>query len=155
MSVEQGFTNNNLVVGYDSGHNNDSLAKTMDLRKIVKVPQESVTVGAGQTVYAPINFKMANQSFDGTVVGAVVVTKDVPGKAVKKSGFTNQFTYVKGVKIAETDKQVNANLTEAKKGVLLVVRTSRFSSWVLLITKPTTSVICLLRQRLVRVAKLC
>lgn len=116
VSVEQGFTNNNLVVGYASGHNNDSLAKTMDLRKIVKVPQESVTVGAGQTVYAPINFKMADQSFDGTVVGAVVVTKDVPGKAVKKSGFTNQFTYVKGVKIAETDKQVNANLTEAKKG---------------------------------------
>lgn len=116
VSVEQGFTNNNLVVGYASGHNNGSLKKSMDLRRIVKVPQESVKVAAGKTVYAPINFKMADKSFDGTVVGAVVVTKAVPGKSMKKSGFTNQFTYVKGVKISETDQRVDANLTEAQKG---------------------------------------
>ena len=116
VSVQQGFTNSNLVVGYASGNNNKSLPANMRLNSIVKVPQEKVTVKAGQTVYAPINFKTSAKSFDGTIIGAVVVTKQVPKGDVKQAGLTNQFSYVKGIKLSETDKPVTADLVNTRKG---------------------------------------
>jgi hypothetical protein len=116
LSFEQAFTNDNVVVGYVSGNNNSSLRADMNLKKMTKVAKSEVTVPANSTTTVPVTITMPNDSFDGSILGAVVVTKAIPAGASTKASFVNQFTYVKGVRLTETDNPVALDLTNTKRG---------------------------------------
>jgi hypothetical protein len=121
VSFEQAFTNDSVVIGYVSGNNNKSLRSDMSLKKMTTVAKNEITVPANSTTTVPVTITVPTQGFDGSVLGAVVVTKEIPKGAKTSASFVNQFTYVKGVRLTETDNAVTVNLTSTNKGKVSVV----------------------------------
>lgn len=123
VSMEQARTNDQVNIMYLSGGTNKSLDPNMKFSNLAKVDGKdntTVTVPAKTTVQVPITLTMPAKEFDGYVLGAVVVNKELP-KGYKVEGVvTNRFVYVKTVQITESIVNPTAVLTNDKKGSVKV-----------------------------------
>lgn len=79
---------------------------------IAAVDDQPVIVPAENSVLVPIHIHMPNELFDGIILGGIYFEKrdnneDVDGDAVQ---LTNQYTYVLGLKLSETDTKIEPEL---------------------------------------------
>jgi hypothetical protein len=123
VSIQQARTNARVNIEYASGDNNSSLNQNMNINSIVKVDgqnSKSIKVAPKSTVDIPVTVSLPAQQFDGYVLGAVVVKKDLPKGYKVAGGYANQFAYVKTIQISESDTHPLADLTSTEKGKVAV-----------------------------------
>lgn len=113
ISVVSASTNGNGIIDYKTPGIKDKTLK-IPFSEIAKVQEEIVMVPAEKTAHTVISVTMPKEEYDGVVLGGIVVTQIKDEEEAKKDemqaaqGVTirNEYSYVLGVKLTETDSEV-------------------------------------------------
>lgn len=111
VSINGAKTNQNGVIEYgDSKIKNDSSLKN-DFKDIVTGPK-NVALAPGETKDLELTIKMPEIAYEGTLAGGVQLMRSDQGEADKKAGsqIINQYAYVIGILLLETDNAIEPNL---------------------------------------------
>ena len=78
------------------------------LEDLISLPLEPVNVPAGETVDVPIGLKVPMEPFDGILLGAITVVKEVTQEERDAAGaIVNQFGYVTAVRLTQSENAEN------------------------------------------------
>lgn len=111
VALNSAKTNSNGVIEYgDSNIKNDASLK-FDFKKIVTAPKK-VELKAGETKKLDFKIKMPETSFDGIVAGGIQLIQEGQNNLEEKGGsmVLNEYAYVIGMKLRETDTEVKPKL---------------------------------------------
>lgn len=103
-------TNPYGVIDYKTPGVRDTSLKT-PFSDIATLNSEKVHVPAGGTALAGFTVDMPKESYDGVILGGIVLTKDGAEPSAEETGvggtlIHNKYSYVIGVKLTETDTKV-------------------------------------------------
>ncbi|MBT2615247.1 MULTISPECIES: DUF916 and DUF3324 domain-containing protein [unclassified Bacillus (in: firmicutes)] len=116
------ITNQNGVIDYSKhGHKKDSSLKYAFSDLIS--PKQEITMKGKETKKVPFTIQMPKESFDGIILGGFYVheiNKEDKKKENNKVQIKNEFSYVIGVKLTETDEVVKPKLklNEVQAGLM-------------------------------------
>ncbi|WP_429951147.1 DUF916 and DUF3324 domain-containing protein [Enterococcus sp. AZ101] len=103
-------TNGNGVIEYGPSKIDNDKSLKYDFVDIVKAP-ETVTIPGKSTIPVEFAITMPEASFDGVISGGIQLKKKVDEKARKEQkGVINEYAFMVGMVLAETDKVVEPNL---------------------------------------------
>lgn len=118
VSVNQAYTNEQGFIDYSDNDIEPDESMEYKVSDIIEV-QNEVIVPANDSVKVPINIKMPEEEFDGQILSAIGVEKELDDSEKNSSGIKNKYGYVLGLKLTETDTEINRelNLKDIKSGV--------------------------------------
>lgn len=121
------ITNDNGVVDYSQAKKNADKTAPVNIRSLITGDQK-VTVPANAAKDVTFKIKMPAKSFDGVLLGGFNISREgKTGNKTQSSGVTieNQFAYVIGLRITETDKEITPSIKlNAIKAGLINYRTA-------------------------------
>lgn len=106
-------TNDNGVVEYNNIAKKADRSLKYAFKDLAKVDNQTVTIPANSHQQIKVHLKMPAESFDGVILGGIYFkekTDDNLQDNRKDSQIINQYAYVIGVKLTETDTPVNPQL---------------------------------------------
>ncbi len=112
IAVNAASTNQGGIIDYSSNKVPDESMK-ISLPSISTINANQVTIPASSTVPVTVSLAMPQESFDGVVLGGIVITKALPENAespAKGVTIKNNYSYIIGVQLRETDTVVNPDL---------------------------------------------
>ncbi|MDR0922449.1 MAG: DUF916 and DUF3324 domain-containing protein [Lactobacillales bacterium] len=114
ISVNTAVTNSNGIIDYSGQEKADDNSLFVKLSDIAKLEKDYVSLAPKQEITVPIQVTMPDKPFDGMILGGIHVTRGLTDKERKDSGYNNVFSYVKQIKITETDKEITPDLKLTK-----------------------------------------
>ncbi|MDR1568185.1 MAG: DUF916 and DUF3324 domain-containing protein [Streptococcaceae bacterium] len=112
IALNTAITNDNGIIDYTQREKDiktyDSTLK-YKFSDIARIENNQITVPAKQQARVPIFVTMPKKSFDGIILGGIYVLKNVDNDNVKE-GYSNRYSFVKGVVLRETDKEVQPEI---------------------------------------------
>jgi len=115
LALNAAATGSNGVIIYSrSDIRDESLITSID--DVAKLETPEVEVAAESSVYVNIDIQMPEDSFDGVILGGIVVTANPEKKETATDESTqsvqivNEYAYTIGLKISENDNYVKPNL---------------------------------------------
>lgn len=112
VSLNGAKTNQNGVIEYGDSPIKEDPSLKYDFKKIVTGP-EKVELAAGETKNVELTVQMPEGSYDGVIAGGVQLMKENQDKAndsSKGSKIINQYAYVVGILLQESDKELTPDL---------------------------------------------
>jgi hypothetical protein len=106
VNVNQAYTNSAGFIDYEDATVKKDKSLLYDISDIATY-DSSVEVAANSSVSFPITLKMPSKSFDGQILAGIQVIKDTDSKS---EGITNNYGYVLGLKLTESDVEVKRDL---------------------------------------------
>jgi hypothetical protein len=103
-------TNENVIIDYSPADEKVDDSMKYPFNNIAHTNSNEVTVNAKSSRNVEIKVKMPEEKFKGMILGGIYVTRVLEEAEKEKSGYTNQYSYAKGVVITESDQKLNANL---------------------------------------------
>ncbi len=104
VALHAASTNRNGLIEYQVKVDPDETLKTPFNTISNTTDQVKVAPGSAQKVNVTVT--MPDQQFDGVILGGIVFTKRENNAAASGVSINNQFSYVIGVKLSETDKEI-------------------------------------------------
>ncbi|MDR0520178.1 MAG: DUF916 and DUF3324 domain-containing protein [Clostridiales Family XIII bacterium] len=106
-------TNRNGVIDYRTPNIRDKTLR-IPFSEISTVHEKSLTVPAGGSAAADITVTMPADAYDGVILGGIVFTKTSPSQQAAQTGgsgsasmsIKNEYSYIVGVKLRETETPV-------------------------------------------------
>ncbi|MHC5226686.1 DUF916 and DUF3324 domain-containing protein [Enterococcus sp. LJL99] len=106
-------TNSNGVLEYGPNTVKNDNSLKHDFKDVVSAPAE-ITLKPNETVPLNIDISMPETSYDGIIVGGIYLkskpTKEEEEQKKKESGVLNEYAYVIGMVLKETDAEVKPEL---------------------------------------------
>ncbi|MEI5990813.1 DUF916 and DUF3324 domain-containing protein [Enterococcus crotali] len=110
VSLNGAKTNNNGVIEYGPSELDIDKSLKYNFVDIVKAP-ETVTIPAKSTIPVKIDISMPAVSYDGVISGGIQLKEKVNEEAKKKlTGVVNEYAFMIGMLLTETDTEVKPNL---------------------------------------------
>lgn len=112
IAVKAAATSNSGLIDYNGSVTPDETLK-MPFSTIAKVENETIKIPATKSKEAKIHIEMPNDPYDGVILGGIVITeipKDSSQGSSSGLNIKNEYSYVIGVKLSETDRQVAPDL---------------------------------------------
>ncbi|OJG99291.1 hypothetical protein RV18_GL001359 [Enterococcus termitis] len=110
VSLNGAKTNGNGVIEYGPTAIDNDKSLKYDFADIVKAPEE-ITIPAKSTVPLNLDITMPATSYDGVISGGIQLKQKVDEKAkAKQSGVINEYAFLIGMILSETDTVVEPNL---------------------------------------------
>lgn len=106
VKINQAYTNDQGFIDYSDSKKANGNHYPYDISKIAKV-DDKVEVPKNSSKDVPVTLTMPKQSFDGQILAAIQVIKE-NGKA--KEGITNDYGYILGLKLTESDVEVKRQM---------------------------------------------
>ncbi|MDM5452026.1 DUF916 and DUF3324 domain-containing protein [Peribacillus simplex] len=105
-------TNQNGVIDYSKNNQKKDRSLKYAFSDLIS-PKQKVTLKGNQTKKVPFTIQMLDEPFDGVILGGFYVYEINQGAKKQEDDnvqINNEFSYVIGVKLTETDKRVKPNL---------------------------------------------
>ena len=122
VAANTASTNLNGVIDYrtpDIRHE----ALDFGFADITEVKEPEVHVKAGQTGYAVVSLALPEQAFDGMLLGGILVTRELDKNEIRQGvNLQNEYSYVIGVKLTESDEETFADFEPIGAGAELINR---------------------------------
>lgn len=112
VSVKTASTSNSGLIDYTTDKTPDETLK-IPLSTIATVEQETITIPARSSKEAIVKVKMPQDSYDGVILGGIVITEiknNAPQGSSQGLNLENEYSYVIGVKLSETNVTVSPDL---------------------------------------------
>lgn len=114
VSLNSAKTNSNGVIEYGPNSIKNDPSLKYDFKEIVSAPAE-VTLKPNETVPLNLEIAMPETNYDGIVVGGIYLkskpTKEEAAEKKKAAGVVNEYAYVVGMILQETDTAVKPDLS--------------------------------------------
>lgn len=114
IAVISASTNANGMIDYKTPNIKDETLK-IPLSEIAEVRTPELTIDGGKTENAIVSIEMPQEQYDGVILGGIVITQieededetEPRGQQVQQGVYiNNEYSYVVGVKLTETDREV-------------------------------------------------
>jgi len=114
VEVVSASTNANGIIDYKTPDIKDETLKT-PLSEIAEVKTPELVIPGGKTAEAVVSIEMPEEEYDGAILGAIVLTQvkeepESPEESAQKAQqgvyINNEYSYVVGVKLTETDIEI-------------------------------------------------
>ncbi len=99
-------TNRNGIIDYSTPNISDETMEVV-FSEIANVLTPNLTIDPLSSTTAQVEITMPKEEYDGIVLGGIVVTGDPEDGQGEGTSIVNQFSYVIGTQLTETDKTVN------------------------------------------------
>ncbi|WEV44907.1 DUF916 and DUF3324 domain-containing protein [Streptococcaceae bacterium ESL0687] len=111
VNVNQAYTNKSGFIDYADSTVTPDSSMVYKISDIASYEHE-VTVAANTTLNLPITLKMPAEQYDGTILAGIQVIKEKTEaeEEESKGGITNQYGYILGLKLTETDTEIKREL---------------------------------------------
>ncbi|MBO0470110.1 DUF916 and DUF3324 domain-containing protein [Enterococcus sp. DIV0242_7C1] len=110
VSLNSAKTSSNGVIEYGPNEIDNDKSLKYDFKNVVKAP-EKVTIPAKSTVPVKLDITMPEATFDGVISGGIQLKGEVDKKnREKQKGVINEYAYVVGMLLSETDTVVTPEL---------------------------------------------
>lgn len=106
VNINQAYTNQSGFIDYSDSDIEPDSSLLYEISDIVDY-EPTVEVKARSSITYPIRLKMPAESFDGSIMAGIQVTKETTGDA---NGITNKYGYILGLKLTETENPVKREL---------------------------------------------
>ncbi|EUJ36317.1 hypothetical protein BCAMP_10910 [Brochothrix campestris FSL F6-1037] len=132
-AVNTASTNSNGVIDYSASKVKQDKSMKVAIAELVTGPTQ-ITLKANETKTVAYQIKMPQESFDGVLLGGFYIAKkqdEQMNETEEKQQIKNEFSYVIGLKISNTDKKIipklalNAIATTEKNDKTLIAATLR------------------------------
>lgn len=110
--VNTASTNSNGIIDYSASKVKQDKSMKVAIAELVTGPTE-ITLNANETKTVSYQIKMPQESFDGVLLGGFYIAKkqdEQTNETEVKQQIKNEFSYVIGLKINNTDKKITPNL---------------------------------------------
>lgn len=104
VALHAASTNRNGIIEYQVQVEADETLKVPF--DTIAATDSEVKVAAGSTKTVEISVTMPKEQFDGVILGGITFTKREDNSTSSGVSINNQFSYVIGVKLSETDKEI-------------------------------------------------
>ena len=105
------LTNRNGIIDYTNIDVEIDESLRVPMTEIATVGENPVKVKAGTSQIVPIQLNMPLEEFDGIILGGIYFEKRLQKEAKEKSlQLTNKYAYVLGLKLTETDAEIEPDL---------------------------------------------
>ena len=113
VDVISASTNANGIIDYKTPDIRDETLQT-PLSEIAEVKTPVLTISGGKSDTAIVSIEMPKEEYDGVILGGIVLTQVKEEKQAEESNqeiqqgvyINNEYSYVLGVKLTETDREV-------------------------------------------------
>ncbi|WP_379970789.1 DUF916 and DUF3324 domain-containing protein [Ectobacillus sp. sgz5001026] len=103
-------TNRNGLIDYTNIETNVDESLKIPITKVASIEKMTVRVPAKKSQIVPIQLEMPEAEFDGIILGGIYFEKHAGAEQATKGQISNKFAYVIGLKLIETNIDVNPNL---------------------------------------------
>ncbi len=119
VNINAASTNRNGTIEYQVETDPHCTLK-LPFNKIAKLDKDKIELGSFAKKQVNILVSTPKEVFDGTILGAIIFTKEKSKQLESTQTIENLFSYVIGVKIHETDKKIEPDfkLTYIKPAVI-------------------------------------
>lgn len=110
VSVNQAYTNDQGFIDYSDAKKAKNSSAPYPIEDLVSYDKD-LELKANETKQIPITIKMPSESYDGQILAGIQVIKQTADSNKKSSSqIVNQYGYILGLKLTETDNEVKRNL---------------------------------------------
>lgn len=111
ININQAYTNKQGFIDYSDSKEAEKVAAPIKVNDILNYDKK-ITLEPNTSKNVPIKIKMPEKKFDGEVLAGIQVSKDL--EKSEKAQISNQYGYILGLRLTETDNAVQRKL-ELKK----------------------------------------
>ncbi|WEV60402.1 DUF916 and DUF3324 domain-containing protein [Streptococcaceae bacterium ESL0729] len=109
VNVNQAYTNKSGFIDYSETDVKPDSSLKYKISDIANYEHE-ITVQANTSMNLPITLKMPAEQYDGTILAGIQVVKEKSEEEAKKQGISNQYGYILGLQLTETDTELPRQL---------------------------------------------
>lgn len=105
-------TNQNGIIDYTDFKAKPDESLKVPITEIATIQQKTVAVPKGETRIVPINLKIPEKEFAGTILGGIYFEKKMKDTEKKSEGvqILNKYSYVLGLKLTENKQKIEPEL---------------------------------------------
>lgn len=113
VNVNTATTNMNGIIDY-SQQNVKLIETEYQLANLVEKQEQTVSIPGGAEKIVDIDLTMPKNSFEGVILGGIIVAKKQNEQNEAKNTIKNEFQYAIAVQLSNNDKKVKSELTGEK-----------------------------------------
>lgn len=112
VHITNPITNRNGLIDYTNINAKLDESLKVPMTEIAKVEEKTVYLPAGDSKIIPIELNIPEEQFDGIILGGIYFEKRIDDSEKNKNGvqILNKYAYVIGLKLSESDKEIEPAL---------------------------------------------